>query len=135
MNTIMESNIEKTKIVVLYCQHSVDKNVDITSCTNSLENTQVRSVVMPCSSKVQVSHLLHILDQEADGIEVIACPTTCCGHLVGSKKMDKRIAYTQGLLKSIGQAPDRIGITHALELSSNDFLKQVIARAEAVKNL
>jgi coenzyme F420-reducing hydrogenase delta subunit len=135
MSKIMEPKSAKPKIVVLYCQHSVDNDLNVTACTNSLENMRVRSVVMPCSSKVQVAHLLHILDQEADGVEVIACPTHCCRHLVGSSKMDKRVAYAQELLKSIGQAPDRIGITHGLKLTANEFVKQVSARAEAVKDL
>ena len=126
---------QEVRIVVLYCQYSVNDDVDVTSCANKVANAHIRHAMMPCSSKVQVSHLLDILDREADGVQVIACPTERCGHLLGSKRAAKRVEYTRGLLDQIGVARDRLGISHGVKLSENEFIARVAERAEAVINL
>jgi len=135
MNEMTESQNGETRIVVLYCQHSVGNDVDITSCAKSVAGVRVRPAMMPCSSKVQVSHLLSILDKEADGVEVIVCPEGCCELLIGSKRAVKRIEYARGLLDDIGVGPDRLGISHGAGLPADEFVKRVAARAEAVMNL
>ena len=91
--------------------------------------------MVPCSSKVQVSHLLKILDQEADGVEVIACPLERCGFLVGSDTAARRVEYARSLLDRIGVGRERLGISHGVELPADEFAKRVAARAEAVMNL
>ena len=135
MSEMTESQNGETRIVVLYCQHSVGDDVDVTSCAKSIAGVRVRPAMMPCSSKVQVSHLLSILDKEADGVEVIVCPTGYCEHLIGSKRAVKRIDYARSLLDDIGVGPDRLGISHGAELPAEEFVKRVTARAEAVMNL
>ncbi len=135
MSKTAESLNGKTRIVVLYCQHSVDADVDVTFYANNIAGARVRPAMMPCSSKVQVSHLLRILDQEADGVEVIACPTECCGHLVGSKRAAKRVQYARELLDRIGAGSDRLGISHGVKLSANGFVIRVAERVDAVMNL
>ncbi|MFC1527109.1 hydrogenase iron-sulfur subunit, partial [Candidatus Latescibacterota bacterium] len=97
MTKTTQSENRETSIVVLYCQHSVGRDVDVASCAKSLSGVRVRLAVVPCSSKVQVSHLLSILDQEASGVEVIACPVGCCGLLIGSDRAVKRVNYARDL--------------------------------------
>ena len=122
-------------IVVLYCQHSVAGDVDIPACARSLTGVRVRSAMVPCSSKVQASHLLSILDQEANGLEVIACPVGSCGLLVGSERAAKRVSYARDLLEGSGLGADRLGISHGSQLSADEFVARIAARARAVMNL
>ena len=135
MSETTESRNGETRIVVLYCQHSVGDDVDVTSCAKQVAGVRVRPAMMPCSSKVQVSHLLSILDQEADGVEVITCPVSCCDFLVGNERAIKRVEYACGLLDDIGVGSKRLGISHGASMSADEFVKQVAARAEAVMNL
>ncbi len=135
MSETTESRNGEPRIVVLYCQHSVASDEDIASCAKSIPGVRVRTAVMPCSSKVQVSHLLEILDQEADGVEVITCPIDCCGLLLGNRRAIKRVEYARGLLDRIGVGADRLGISHGAELSADEFVERAAARAKAVMNL
>ena len=130
-----ETADSQTRIVVLYCQHSVGDDVDVTSCAKKVAGARVRPAMMPCSSKVQVSHLLSILDQEADGVEVITCPVERCEFLVGNERAVKRVEYARGLLGDIGIGPERLGISHGASMSADEFVKRITARAEAVMNL
>ena len=135
MSDTAEAQNGGTKIAVLYCQHSVGSDVDVNSCAAKVAGVQIRTAMMPCSSKVQVSHLLSILDQEADGVEVIACPLECCGLLVGSNTAARRVEYARSLLDRIGVERERLGISHGVELPADEFAKRVAVRAEAVMNL
>jgi len=135
MSETIDSKNREPRIVVLYCQHSVGDDVDVTSCVKKVEGVRVRAAMMPCSSKVQASHLLNILDQEADGVEVITCPVERCEFLVGSKRSTRRVEYARRLLDEIGVGPDRLGVSHGAALSEEEFVKRVAARAEAVMKL
>ena len=135
MSDTAEAQNGGTKIAVLYCQHSVGSDVDVNSCAAKVAGVQIRTAMMPCSSKVQVSHLLSILDQEADGVEVITCPVERCEFLVGNERAVKRVEYARGLLGDIGIGPERLGISHGASMSADEFVKRITARAEAVMNL
>jgi len=135
MSKTTESPNGETRIVMLYCQHSVGADVDVTSCAKNVAGAKVRPAMLPCSSKVQVSHLLEILDREADGVEVITCPMECCGFLVGNTGAVKRVEFARSLLERIGVGEERLGISHGAELSADELAKRAAARAKAVMSL
>jgi coenzyme F420-reducing hydrogenase delta subunit len=89
--------------------------------------------MMPCSSKIQVPYLLKILEDGADGIEVIACPENSCKFLVGSRRVEKRIKYARGLLESISIGPEVLGITREHNLTLEHIIELVKQRAEVIK--
>ncbi len=120
---------------MLYCQHALGSDVDANACAAKVSGARVRTSMVPCSSKVQVSHLLSILDQEAEGVEVMACPLESCGLLVGSHRAARRVEYARSLLDRIGVGQERLGISHGVELPAEEFARRVAARAEAVMNL
>jgi coenzyme F420-reducing hydrogenase delta subunit len=89
--------------------------------------------MMPCSSKIEVSYILKMLESGADAIEVVACPEKSCKYLVGSLRTERRIEYVRGLLKKIGYAPERVGISRKLSQSPEQLIEIARARADAVR--
>jgi F420-non-reducing hydrogenase iron-sulfur subunit len=77
--------------------------------------------------------LFKILDNGADGVEVVACPENTCQFLVGSRRAEKRIAYAQRLLKQGGINSERLGISRGADLSAEQLIERAAARAEAVR--
>ena len=134
--TIINQKIlnKKLSIALIYCQHCVLKDV---SMAEVKEQTDVilNAAMMPCSSKVQVSNLLGILDKEADGIEIIACPEKACQFLVGSCRAERRISRIQELLIDINVGKDRVGITRKMGLSKNDLIEIIKIREKKVLEL
>ena len=61
-----ENDAGNTRIVVFYCQHTVSDLAQIDPVTDRAEGLYVKPVMLTCSSKIQVSHLLKILDEEAN---------------------------------------------------------------------
>ena len=128
-------NKNKTEIVLLYCQHCGLNDSKILVAVEKLQNINLRSVMMPCSSKIQVPYLLKILEDGADGIEIIACPEDSCKFLVGSRRIEKRIEYTKNLLKSISMNPEVLGITKEHNLTTERLVELVEKRVEATARL
>lgn len=123
------------EIVVLYCQHCVAEPGRVNPAAAEGPGPAVRSTMIPCSSKVEISHLLTILEQGADGVEVVACPEDQCRFLVGSRMAQKRIDRARRLLDAIRMGAERVGFSRAEGLSAGDLLGLARARAEAVRPL
>jgi coenzyme F420-reducing hydrogenase delta subunit len=123
------------EIVVLYCQHSVAPDADVAVAAQQARGFLLRPKMMPCSSKVEVPHLLRILEQGADGVELVACPEDKCRFLVGSLMAGKRVRRAKELLEEIRFGSERLGISHTQPLSAEGLLGLAKARAEVVKPL
>jgi coenzyme F420-reducing hydrogenase delta subunit len=123
------------EIVVLYCQHCVAPNANVTIASQQTRGLTVRATMMPCSSKVEVPHLLRILEQGVDGVELVACPEDKCRFLVGSLKAEKRVERARGLLERIRMGGQRLGLSRNEQLSAEALLELAEARAGAVKPL
>ena len=125
----------KRDVVVLYCQHCVSEEVRITAAMEQVAGFSIRAVMVPCSSKVQVSHLLKVIEEGADGIELVGCPDDECQHLVGSRRAEKRVEYARSLLGGIGVGADRIGLTREKGLSTEGLMDLADQRAKAIESL
>jgi coenzyme F420-reducing hydrogenase delta subunit len=120
-------------IALLYCQHTIRDDADINGAAKGEMAYRIRPAMMPCSSKVQLSYLLKILDEAYDGVEVVACASESCRFLVGSAKAVKRVNRGRALLDRIGVGADRLGITFGSGLSGEALVDIALKRGEAVR--
>lgn len=123
----------QTRITVLYCQHCATRDADIPSTINKSEDLSIKTVLLPCSSKVQAGNILSILDRDADGVELVACSEEACRFLVGSKRAENRVNYIHSLLEKIKVSTMRLGLTRKAGLRRDDILKLAQNRASAIK--
>ncbi len=119
------------QIVVLYCRHCVSDDGEAAIETTAAKSS-VKTVMMPCSSKVETPNVLKILADGADGVEIVACPEKQCRFLVGSRKAEKRIDYAKGLLEKIEISAERLGITRKSGLNVEDLIAIAAKRADAI---
>ncbi len=125
----------KPEIVVLYCQYSVAKDADINAVQNRAQGFKARFMMLPCSSKIEVPHLLKILEKGVDGIQVIGCPDDLCRFLVGNQRAEKRIEYARGLLDQVGMGADRLSMQRGQGLSEDALLQIAQAAADTVRKM
>ncbi len=135
MSNSSEKTSFKPEIVMLYCQHCIMDGVNIIVESQQSSGYSVRPVMMPCSSKIEVPYILKILEEGADGVEIVACPVNKCRFLIGSHRTEKRVEYVRRLLEEIGIGAERLGLSHGLELSYKALSGLVADRAQAVKTL
>ena len=119
---------QAARVVMLYCQNCIKPGAerDLASASS------MQAVMMPCSSKVQIPHILKILAEGAAGVEVVACPEKACRFLVGSCKAEKRINRVRELLAMAGLSPQRAGLTRGADLSADDLAGFAAARLDAI---
>ena len=119
------------RIVLLYCQHVAANQPDAASRFESAGGFTVRPILMPCSAKVEVPHILRVLEQGADGVEVVTCPEGKCRSLVGNVMAEKRIAHARRLLDQAGLGAERIGLSRGEGFSVEDLSRLARERAAA----
>jgi coenzyme F420-reducing hydrogenase delta subunit len=124
---------EPLEIVVLYCQHSVCGGVPADESAKDCVGCTVRHVMLPCSSKAMVWHLLKLLESGVDGVEVVVCPEGACRHLEGSRRTRRRVDYVRRLLAQLGISAERLGIREASGLSAGALPEIAAERATALE--
>ncbi|MHC4726485.1 MAG: hydrogenase iron-sulfur subunit [Planctomycetota bacterium] len=133
MSTEPEQPNQDPEVVVLYCQHGLCDEAKASSWSQTTDGLSVLATMMPCSSKIEVSYILRILESGTDAVEIVACPEKSCKFLVGSLRAEKRIEYIRGLLEKIGYAPERVGISRKLSQKPEKLIEIARARADAVR--
>ena len=135
MSNEPEQPDQEPEVVVLYCQHGLCDEAKASAWSQEIPGLSVRAIMMPCSSKIEVSYILRILESGADAVEIVACPEKSCKFLVGSLRAERRIEYIRGLLEKIGYGPERVGISRKLSQSPEQLIDLARARADAVRSL
>jgi coenzyme F420-reducing hydrogenase delta subunit len=135
MGNIIDKTEFEPEIVVLYCQNCLAQNEEANRKHNIGSGFKSRFLMMPCSSKVEVSHVLKILSEGADGVQVVGCKTDHCRFLVGSMMAEKRIEHARKLLDESLMGADRLGMDRGENLTFNDLISIAEKRAKAVKPL
>ncbi|MCP4258421.1 MAG: hydrogenase iron-sulfur subunit [Planctomycetes bacterium] len=133
MSNEPEQPNQAPEVVVLYCQHGLCDEAKASSWSQTTDGVSISATMMPCSSKIEVSYILRILESGADAVEIVACPEKSCKFLVGSLRAEKRIEYIHGLLEKIGYAPERVGISRKLSQKPEKLIELARARADAVR--
>lgn len=119
------------QITLLYCVRSLADAESAKQGTISADGCQVKLVLLPCSSKMEVPQLLQLLQQGSDALILAACPQGACRFLTGNDRAQKRVDFARGLLEQVGMGADRL----VLERGANRDLQSLIALAERQADL
>ena len=124
----------KPRIVALYCANAIDPKADL-AAVKAANGFTVRPVALPCSSKAELSHLLKLLAEGADAVQLIACPEENCQFLVGSARAEKRVERGRSLLAQIGLGEERLGLCRGRGLKIAELMDLLERRAGLVRGL
>ena len=135
MGGTIKAKAFEPEIVVLYCEHSKPTGGTTLSAEKSAEGFKLRTVMLPCSSKIEPQHLLKIIEGGVDGVELVGCPEGRCKFLVGNRRAEKRVNYTRRLLEDIDMGAERIGMIRPEKFTTDQLLETAKKRVEAVREL
>jgi F420-non-reducing hydrogenase iron-sulfur subunit len=97
--------------------------------------SNVRIVIVPCTGRVAVVHLLKTLEKGADGVVVAGCMEGDCHYQSGNLRARKRVVYVQQMLKSIGVDPERVAMYNLSAGMGPRFAEIVREMTEKVRQL
>lgn len=135
MENLLEKAEFEPEIVVLYCQYCLAQNEESKKKHNAGSRFRPRFLMIPCSSKVEVSHVLKILSEGVDGVQIVGCKADHCRFLVGSILAEKRIGHARKLLDDSLMGADRLGMDRGENLTFDELVGIAEERAKAVKPL
>ena len=70
--------------------------------------SNVKIILVPCTGKMDVIHLLRAIQQGADGVYCVGCLEGSCFYNEGNLRCRERVNHVRSLLKEIGLEPDRV---------------------------
>jgi F420-non-reducing hydrogenase iron-sulfur subunit len=68
----------------------------------------VKIVRVPCSGRVSTTHLLHAIEEGADGVYVAGCEEGDCHFMEGNLRAKKRVQHVRDTISAVGLNPDRV---------------------------
>ena len=89
--------------------------------------SSIKIVLVPCTGKVDVQHLLRAFEKGADGACVIGCMEGECNYSKGNFRARKRVEQVRHILDTVGMDGRRVEM---FNLSSAEAPKFVAAAKE-----
>ena len=129
------SDVFEPEVVLLYCGRALADGDRLPEGVRSGSGFRVRFVMMPCSSKIEIAHLIKLIEQGADGIQVVACPGSQCRFTVGSSRAEHRVRHARAILEEVGMSGERVGMVRRGGLSRDDVMAIADERGRAVRDL
>ena len=68
----------------------------------------IRIILLPCTGKVDLIHLLRAFEKGADGAYVVGCMEGACQFNSGNLRARKRVVQAQEILEKIGIGGERV---------------------------
>ncbi|MFH1075569.1 MAG: hydrogenase iron-sulfur subunit [Pseudomonadota bacterium] len=127
--------IFEPEIVVFCCNYCSYAAADLAGSIRMNYPPNVKIVHVPCSGRVDPEHLLHALEDGADGVVVTGCMEGDCHFITGNYKAKKRVAHIRKLLEDIGLEPERVQMFNISASDAPDFAEMAKSVTEQIRAL
>jgi F420-non-reducing hydrogenase iron-sulfur subunit len=97
--------------------------------------TDIKIILVPCTGKLDVLHILHAFEKGADGVYAVGCMEGDCHYNSGNLRARKRVEQAQKILDTIGIGGER---TQMFNLSSSEgprFAQIAVEMDERIRKL
>jgi len=100
----------KPTLALFYCQNVPQSGEAERQALEEEYGPSIRFFPIPCSGRLEPTHLLKALEEFADAAYVITCPEGGCRYFEGNRRAKKRVERTRKIIGSIGLEGERVGI-------------------------
>jgi len=97
--------------------------------------TDIRIILVPCTGKVDIIHILRAFEKGADGVYVVGCMEGSCQFSSGNLRARKRVEQAQKLLDTIGIGGERVQMYNLTSGEGTLFAKYAIEMEERIRTL
>jgi coenzyme F420-reducing hydrogenase delta subunit len=123
------------EIVGFCCQYCAFAAADLAGAMRLQYPPNVKIVLIPCTGRVDVIHLLRAFEDGADGVFVAGCLEGNCHFLEGNIWAKKRVNYTKGILDAIGVGGNRLEMYNMSAAMGQRFAEVATEMTERIRAL
>jgi F420-non-reducing hydrogenase iron-sulfur subunit len=95
----------------------------------------VKIILVPCTGKVDVLHLLRAIQKGADGVYCVGCLEGTCHYNEGNIRCRERVNHVRLLLEEIGIEGDRVRMYNLSSGEGPTFAQYAREMTEHIKAL
>ena len=97
--------------------------------------SNIRIIMLPCTGKVDVIHLLRSFEKGADGVYVVGCLEGECQFNKGNIRAKKRVEYAKQILETVGVGGERLSMFNLSSSEAPKFMEIAKQMTEKIKEL
>lgn len=95
----------------------------------------VRILMVPCTGRVDVIHILKAFEEGVDGVFLSGCLPGDCHYLTGNLKAAKRVERVKQILADLGRDPSRVDMYYNSSAMGPQFAQTCRDFTERIRKL
>ncbi len=123
------------KIIAFCCQYCAYAAADLAGSMRLKYAPNIRIVLVPCTGRIDVIHILRAVENGADGVLVAGCLEGGCHFVEGNFKAKNRVRYVKNLLGRIGIEEERVEMFNLSSAEGPRFAEIANEMTERIKTL
>jgi coenzyme F420-reducing hydrogenase delta subunit len=97
--------------------------------------SDIKIILVPCTGKVDVIHMLRAFEKGADGVYVVGCMEGDCHFNKGNFRARKRVEQVREILDAIGVGGERVQMYNLSSSEGPRFVQYAVEMDERIRNL
>jgi coenzyme F420-reducing hydrogenase delta subunit len=132
---MMGNNGKEPMILAFCCHYCAYAAADLAGSLRLSYPPNVRVLRVPCTGKVEVTHILRAFEWGVDGVVVAGCLEGGCHFLEGNLRARKRVERAKQLLDEIGLGRDRLEMFNLSSAEGPRFAEIMREMTERLRRL
>jgi F420-non-reducing hydrogenase iron-sulfur subunit len=100
------------KVVGFLCRWCSYTGADLAGAMRLQYPPNIRIIMVPCTGRIDILHLLQAFEVGADAVFVSGCHEGDCHYVSGNLYARKRVERLKEILKEVGLEPERVEMFH-----------------------
>nr|WP_245735226.1 hydrogenase iron-sulfur subunit [Thermodesulforhabdus norvegica] len=126
---------EEPEIVAFCCMYCAYAAADMAGSMRLNYPSNVKIILVPCTGRVEVDHILEAFDKGADGVYVAGCEEGSCHFERGNIRAKRRVEYVKKILEELGLEPERVEMFHISASQGHLFAKVAGEMTERIRKV
>jgi len=128
-------NVFEPSIISFCCRWCSYAAADLAGSMRIQYPSNVKIIMVPCTGRVDIKHVLSAIEMGADGVFLSGCLIGDCHYISGNIKAAKRIAHAKRLIEEVGIEPERVEIFYNAASMGPQFAQTCIKFTETIRAL
>jgi coenzyme F420-reducing hydrogenase delta subunit len=124
-----------SKIIGFLCRWCSYAGADLAGSMRLQYPPEIRIILVPCTGRVDIQHLLKAFEMGADAVFVSGCHEGECHYLSGNLYAKRRVARVKKILQDVGLEPERLEMFHVSASEGPKFAAVAQEMADRVRKL